>query len=163
MKVSLKWLNEYVEVPTDIKAFCDKLDLTGTGVEGVETLGATFDHVVTAKVLKKEHHPDSDHMWVCSVDVGEQNLGKDGKPEPLQIVCGAQNFNEGDHIVTAMVGAELPGDVRIKKSKLRGVKSNGMICSARELGIGGDHAGIMVLPEDAPLGAEFAEWKGLAA
>ena len=64
MKVSLKWLNEYVEVPTDIKAFCDKLDLTGTGVEGVETLGAAFDHVVTAKVLKKEHHPDSDHMWV---------------------------------------------------------------------------------------------------
>ena len=161
MKVSLKWLNEYVEVPTDIKAFCDKLDLTGTGVEGVETLGATFDHVVTAKVLKKEHHPDSDHMWVCSVDVGEQNLGKDGKPEPLQIVCGAQNFNEGDHIVTAMVGAELPGDVRIKKSKLRGVASCGMNCSARELGFGSDHSGIMILPEDAPVGMPFAEYAGL--
>ena len=161
MKVSLKWLNEYVEVPTDIKAFCDKLDLTGTGVEGVETLGATFDHVVTAKVLKKEHHPDSDHMWVCSVDVGEQNLGKDGKPEPLQIVCGAQNFNEGDHIVTAMVGAELPGDVKIKKSKLRGVASCGMNCSARELGFGSDHSGIMILPEDAPVGMPFAEYAGL--
>ena len=138
MKVSLKWLNEYVEVPTDIKAFCDKLDLTGTGVEGVETLGATFDHVVTAKVLKKEHHPDSDHMWVCSVDVGEQNLGKDGKPEPLQIVCGAQNFNEGDHIVTAMVGAELPGDVKIKKSKLRGLrkaKRSGKPSSIRRLSL----------------------------
>ena len=83
MKVSLKWLNEYVEVPTDIKAFCDKLDLTGTGVEGVETLGAAFDHVVTAKVLKKEHHPDSDHMWVCSVDVGGLNVDKEGNPEPL--------------------------------------------------------------------------------
>ena len=161
MKVSLKWLNEYVEVPTDIKAFCDKLDLTGTGVEGVETLGATFDHVVTAKVLKKEHHPDSDHMWVCSVDVGEQNLGKDGKPEPLQIVCGAQNFNEGDHIVTAMVGAELPGGVKIKKSKLRGVVSCGMNCSARELGFGSDHSGIMILPEDAPVGVPFAEYEGL--
>ena len=161
MKVSLKWLNEYVEVPTDIKAFCDKLDLTGTGVEGVETLGATFDHVVTAKVLKKEHHPDSDHMWVCSVDVGEQNLGKDGKPEPLQIVCGAQNFNEGDRIVTAMVGAELPGDVKIKKSKLRGVASCGMNCSARELGFGSDHSGIMILPEDAPVGMPFAEYAGL--
>ena len=161
MKVSLKWLNEYVEVPTDIKAFCDKLDLTGTGVEGVETLGATFDHVVTAKVLKKEHHPDSDHMWVCSVDVGDQNLGKDGKPEPLQIVCGAQNFNEGDHIVTAMVGAELPGDVKIKKSKLRGVASCGMNCSARELGFGSDHSGIMILPEDAPVGMPFAEYAGL--
>ncbi len=161
MKVSLKWLNEYVEVPTDIKAFCDKLDLTGTGVEGVETLGDTFDHVVTAKVLKKEHHPDSDHMWVCSVDVGEQNLGKDGKPEPLQIVCGAQNFNEGDHIVTAMVGAELPGGVKIKKSKLRGVVSCGMNCSARELGFGSDHSGIMILPEDAPVGVPFAEYEGL--
>ena len=161
MKVSLKWLNEYVEVPTDIKAFCDKLDLTGTGVEGVETLGATFDHVVTAKVLKKEHHPDSDHMWVCSVDVGEQNLGKDGNPEPLQIVCGAQNFNEGDHIVTAMVGAELPGDVKIKKSKLRGVVSCGMNCSARELGLSGDHSGIMILPEDVPVGMSFAEYAGL--
>ena len=161
MKVSLKWLNEYVEVPTDIKAFCDKLDLTGTGVEGVETLGAAFDHVVTAKVLKKEHHPDSDHMWVCSVDVGGLNVDKEGNPEPLQIVCGAQNFNEGDHIVTAMVGAELPGDVKIKKSKLRGVASFGMNCSARELGLSGDHDGIMILPEDAPVGVPFAEYAGL--
>ena len=161
MKVSLKWLNEYVEVPTDIKAFCDKLDLTGTGVEGVETLGAAFDHVVTAKVLKKEHHPDSDHMWVCSVDVGGLNVDKEGSPEPLQIVCGAQNFNEGDHIVTAMVGAELPGDVKIKKSKLRGVASFGMNCSARELGLSGDHDGIMILPEDAPVGVPFAEYAGL--
>ena len=127
----------------------------------METLGATSDHVVTAKVLKKEHHPDSDHMWVCSVDVGEQNLGKDGNPEPLQIVCGAQNFNEGDHIVTAMVGAELPGDVKIKKSKLRGVVSCGMNCSARELGLSGDHSGIMILPEDAPVGMPFAEYAGL--
>ena len=161
MKVSLKWLNEYVEVPTDIKAFCDKLDLTGTGVEGVETLGAAFDHVVTAKVLKKEHHPDSDHMWVYSVDVGGLNVDKEGNPEPLQIVCGAQNFNEGDHIVTAMVGAELPGDVKIKKSKLRGVASFGMNCSARELGLSGDHDGIMILPEDAPVGVPFAEYAGL--
>lgn len=161
MKVSLKWLNEYVEVPTDIKAFCDKLDLTGTGVEGVETLGAAFDHVVTAKVLKKEHHPDSDHMWVCSVDVGGLNVDKEGNPEPLQIVCGAQNFNKGDHIVTAMVGAELPGDVKIKKSKLRGVASFGMNCSARELGLSGDHDGIMILPEDAPVGVPFAEYAGL--
>ncbi len=161
MKVSLKWLNEYVEVPTDIKAFCDKLDLTGTGVEGVETLGAAFDHVVTAKVLKKEHHPDSDHMWVCLVDVRGSTSIKKVTPEPLQIVCGAQNFNEGDHIVTAMVGAELPGDVKIKKSKLRGVASFGMNCSARELGLSGDHDGIMILPEDAPVGVPFAEYAGL--
>ena len=100
-------------------------------------------------------------MWVCLVDVGGLNVDKEGNPEPLQIVCGAQNFNEGDHIVTAMVGAELPGDVKIKKSKLRGVASFGMNCSARELGLSGDHDGIMILPEDAPVGVPFAEYAGL--
>ena len=162
MKVSLKWLNEYVDVPSDLKAFCDRLDLTGTGVEGVEKMGAAFDHVVTAQVLEKKHHPDSDHMWVCKVDVGENNLGEDGNPEPLQIVCGAQNFNAGDHIVTALVGAELPGDIKIKKSKLRGITSFGMNCSARELGLGNDHDGIMILPEDAPVGMPFAEYAGMS-
>ena len=154
MKISLKWLSEYVEVPSDIKAFCDKLDLTGTGVEGVDRIGDAFDHVVTAQVVKKEAHPDSDHMWVCQVDVGQG--------EPLQIVCGAQNFNEGDHIVTALVGAELPGGIKIKKSKLRGLTSNGMNCSARELGIGNDHEGIMILPPDAPIGVPFADYAKLA-
>lgn len=158
MKVSLKWLDEYTAVPDDLKAFCDRLDLTGTGVEGVETLGAAFENIVTAQVVAKEPHPDSDHMWVCQVDVGEHNLGEDGTPEPLQIVCGAQNFNAGDRIVTALVGAELPGDVRIKKSKLRGVVSFGMNCSERELGLGGDHDGIMILPEDAPVGVPFADY-----
>lgn len=93
MRVSLKWLENYVAVPSDLKAFCDRLDLTGTGVEGVERTGDAFDHVVTGVVLEKEAHSDSDHMWVTKVDVGED--------EPLQIVCGAQNFNQGDHIVVA--------------------------------------------------------------
>lgn len=158
MKVSLKWLNEYVCVPDDLKAFCNQLDLTGTGVEGVETLGDNFANIVTAQVLKKERHPDSDHMWVCTVDVGTNNLGEDGNPEPIQIVCGAQNFEQGDHIVTAMVGAELPGDLHIKKSKLRGIVSNGMNCSERELGLSSDHDGIMILPDDTPVGMPFAEY-----
>lgn len=161
MKVSLKWLSEYVEVPTDVKALCDRLDLTGTGVEGIETIGAAFDNVVTGRIVTKEKHPDSDHMWVTTVDVGDKNIGADGNPEPLQIVCGAQNFNAGDHIVVAMVGAELPGGIKIKKSKLRGVASCGMNCSERELGLGGDHDGIMILPEDAPIGVPFAEYRGL--
>lgn len=160
MLVSLKWLNEYVEVPTDIKSFCDRLDLTGTGVEGVSSIGDSFDNIVTAKIVSKEHHPDSDHMWVCMVDVGERNLGEDGNPEPIQIVCGAQNFNEGDHIVCALVGAELPGDIKIKKSKLRGVVSNGMNCSERELGLSSNHDGIMILPADAPVGMPFADYLG---
>ena len=162
MKVSLNWLKEYVDVPDGLKAFCDRLDLTGTGVEGVEETGATFKNIVTAQVLEKERHPDSDHLWVCKVDVGECNLGEDGKPEPLQIVCGAQNFNAGDHIVTAMIGAELPGDFHIKKSKMRGVVSMGMNCSERELGLSNDHEGIMILPEDAPVGMPFAEYAGLS-
>lgn len=160
MRLSLKWLDEYVKVPATLQEFCDKLDLTGTGVEGVEKLGDNFDKIVTAQVVSKKPHPDSDHMWVCMVDVGENNLSEDGTPEPLQIVCGAQNFNEGDHIVTAMIGATLPGDFHIKKSKLRGVASNGMNCSERELGISGDHEGIMILPEDAPVGMPFAQYLG---
>lgn len=157
MKVSLKWLSEYVEVPADLKAFCDRLDLTGTGVEGVEVAGQTFDKVVVGQIVEKKAHPDSDHMWVCQVSVGENNLGQDGKPEPLQIVCGAQNFNEGDKIPVALVGAEF-GDFKIKKSKLRGVVSNGMNCSERELGLGSDHDGIMILPENAPVGMAFADY-----
>lgn len=162
MKVSLKWLSDYVDVPADIQEFCDKLDLTGTGVEGVDRIGDAFHNVVTGVVESKEHHPDSDHMWVCKVNVGECNVDAQGNPEPLQIVCGAQNFNAGDHIVVALVGAVLPGDVKIKKSKLRGVVSNGMNCSERELGFGSDHAGIMILPEDAPVGVPFADYVGMA-
>ena len=160
MKVSLKWLSEYVEIPADLKAFCDRLDLTGTGVEGVEIAGATYDKVVVGQIVEKKAHPDSDHMWVCQVSVGENNLGKDGKPEPLQIVCGAQNFNEGDKIPVALVGAEF-GDFKIKTSKLRGVVSNGMNCSERELGLGSDHDGIMILPADAPVGEPFADYMKL--
>lgn len=162
MLAPLKWINEYTKVPfsneEEVQALCDRLDLTGTGVEGVKKLGENFDKIVTAKVIKKEKHPDSDHMWVCLVDVGDNNVDDDGNPTPLQIVCGAQNFNEGDHIVTSMVGAVLPGEVKIKKSKLRGVVSNGMNCSARELGLGSDHDGIMILPEDAPVGMPLAQY-----
>ncbi len=162
MKVSLKWLAEYIDIPADIKELCDRLDLTGTGVEGVEKTGAQLDRVVTGRIITKTQHPDSDHMWVCMVDVGAANLDDTGVPEPLQIVCGAQNFNAGDHVVVALVGAVLPGDIKIKKSKLRGVTSCGMNCSERELGLGSDHEGIMILPEDAPIGVAFADYYGMS-
>ncbi len=161
MKLSMKWLSEYVQVPDDLKAFCDRLDLTGTGVEGVEEVGNTYNKVVVGRIAQKKVHPDSDHMWVCQVEVGENNLGANGEPEPLQIVCGAQNFNEGDKIPVALVGAEF-GDFKIKKSKLRGVVSNGMNCSERELGLGSNHDGIMILPEDAPVGMPFSEYMGFS-
>ncbi len=160
MRVSYDWLKTMIDIPEDPKTLSDEYIRTGTEVEAIDTVGESFDHVVTAKVLTKTPHPDSDHMYVCSVDVGDKNLDTDSNPAPLQIVCGAQNFEAGDHIVTAMIGAELPGGIKIKKSKLRGVVSFGMNCSARELGIGGDHAGIMILPKDAPVGMPFGEYYG---
>lgn len=160
MKVSYDWLKSMVELPEDPSELSREFIRTGTEVEAIETVGESFDHIVTAKVLSKEAHPDSDHLWVTMVDVGANNVDAEGNPEPLQIVCGAQNFNEGDHIVTAMIGAELPGDIKIKKGKLRGVVSCGMNCSARELGLSADHEGIMILPEDAPIGMPLAQYVG---
>lgn len=162
MRISYEWLKAMVDVPENPSDLVDEFVRTGTEVEAVERVGADLDHVVTAKVISKQPHPDSDHMYVCQVDVGEKNLGADGKPEPLQIVCGAQNFNEGDHIVTAMIGAVLPGDFKIKKSKLRGVASMGMNCSERELGLGNDHDGIIILPKDAPVGMDFTDYRGMS-
>jgi phenylalanyl-tRNA synthetase beta chain len=149
MKVSLKWLSEYTQVPGDLKAFCDRLDLTGTGVEGVEQTGEAFEGVVVARVLTCEPHPDSDHMHVVTVDVGAG--------EPVQIVCGAPNIAADILVPVATVGAVLPGDFKIKKSKLRGQVSCGMCCSQRELGLGSDHSGIWILPEGTPVGTPIAE------
>ncbi|CVH78708.1 Phenylalanine--tRNA ligase beta subunit [Coriobacteriaceae bacterium CHKCI002] len=154
MKVSLKWLSEYVDMPADTKAFCDRLDLTGTGVEGVEKTGAALDGVVIGHVETCEPHPDSDHMHVVTVDV---DAG-----EPVQIVCGAPNIAADIKVPVATVGAVLPGDFKIKKSKLRGIASCGMCCSKRELGMGADHEGIWVLPEDAPVGMPIADYAKLS-
>ncbi len=132
----------------------DKLDMTGTAVEAIHTAGEALDGVVVGLIAAKEKHPDADKLWVTTVDVG--------KEEPLTIVCGAQNFEAGDKVPVALVGAELPGGLKIKKAKLRGVVSKGMNCSASELGLGTDSDGIMILPEDAPIGAPFAEYHGMA-
>ena len=154
MKVSLKWLSEYVDVPSDVKAFCDRLDLTGTGVEAIEKTGDAFDGVVVGYVETCEQHPDSDHMHVVTVDVGAG--------EPVQIVCGAPNIAQGIKVPVATIGAVLPGDFKIRKSKLRGVTSCGMCCSQRELGMGSNHEGIWILPEDAPVGMPIADYLKLS-
>ena len=133
MKVSLKWLNEYVDVPADLKAFCDRLDLTGTGVEGVEKTGAAFDNVVTAQVVSKQPHPDSDHMWLCKVDVGDKNLGEDGNPVKLpEPLFGPRDdysehqrdpkviYNEEKQMYYILIGAQTldkKGTILIYKSK----------------------------------------------
>lgn len=160
MKVSYDWLREMVELPDDPAELATEFIRTGTEVEAIDTVGEAFDNIVTAQIISKEAHPDSDHLWVCMVDVGAHNVNAEGEPEPLQIVCGAQNFEAGDHIVTALIGAELPGDIHIKKGKMRGIVSMGMNCSARELGLSSDHAGIMILPADAPVGMPLAQYLG---
>ncbi len=161
MRVSYEWLKELVDVPSDPQELVDEFTRTGTEVEAVERVGADLEHVVIGQVVSKEPHPNSDHMWLCKVDVGKNNTDADGVPVPLQIVCGAQNFEQGDKIVVAMIGAVLPGDFKIKKSKLRGVESCGMNCSERELGLGGDHSGIIILPPDAPVGVPFVDYRGM--
>jgi len=153
MRVPLSWLKELVTVDLPVDEFCDRLDMTGTKVEAVHTLGESLDGVVVGQVLTKDQHPDAEKLTYCSVDVG--------KAEPLHIVCGATNFNAGDKVPVACVGTVLPNGVRIQKAKLRGLVSKGMMCSATELGVGGDGSGLLILPDDAPVGAPFAEYYGL--
>jgi phenylalanyl-tRNA synthetase beta chain len=154
MLVSLKWLKDLVPVDMPVADLVDRLDLTGTAVESVKTAGAALEGVVVGQIVSKERHPEADKLWITHVDVGGD--------EPLQIVCGAQNFEAGDKVPVALVGAALPNGMTIKKAKLRGVASEGMNCSPDELGLGGEHAGLMILPPDAPVGMPFAEYQGLA-
>ncbi|HIS93700.1 MAG TPA: phenylalanine--tRNA ligase subunit beta [Candidatus Alectryocaccomicrobium excrementavium] len=125
MKVPMKWLREYTHIALDAQDYAQKMVMSGTGVEGVEKTGADFSNVVVGRVVKMERHPNSDHLWICQVDAGE----------PLQIVTGAQNVHEGDYVPVAREGAHLPGGVKIKRGKLRGVESCGMLCSGPELNV----------------------------
>jgi len=160
MRVSLKWLKEILpgieEHSADIDSFVYTLDMTGTAVEAVETSGEALEGIVVGQITEKTKHPGADTLWVTRVDVG----ATDG--ELLQIVCGADNFEAGDKVPVATVGAVLPGDFKIKKSKLRGELSMGMNCSARELGVGGDADGLLILPKDAPVGMPFASYYDLS-
>jgi phenylalanyl-tRNA synthetase beta chain len=154
MLVSLKWLKELVDVELAPAQLAERFDLTGTAVEAVKTAGAALEGVVVGQIVTKERHPDADTLWVTSVDVGAE--------APLQIVCGAQNFEAGDKVPVALEGATLPNGMTIKKAKLRGVESRGMNCSANELGLGSDHGGLLILPADAPVGVPFAQYRGLS-
>lgn len=127
MLVSLKWLRDYVDIDLDAQTFGDKMTMTGTKTETVEYYGQDISNVVVGKILKIEGHPDADKLVVAQVEVG--------KDQPVQIVTGAKNVSEGDFIPVALDGAKLPGGVTIKNGQLRGVESNGMMCSSNELGI----------------------------
>jgi len=145
MKLSYNWLKKYVNLDRPADEVAKALVQIGFEVEGVETLGmAKMDKVVVGEVLSRENHPNSDHLGVCKVAVGT--------PEPLQIVCGAHNYVVGDRVPVALVGAVLPGNFEIKPSKLRGVESFGMMCSAKELGLGADHSGLLILSQRPEIG-----------
>lgn len=127
MDLSMKWLGDYVKVDEPIKKFCYDITMSGSKVERYETEGEEITNVVVGKVLSVEPHQDSDHLVVCQVDVG--------KGEPIQIVTGAANIHGGEIVPVALDGSTLPKGIKIKKGKLRGVESNGMLCSLGELGL----------------------------
>jgi phenylalanyl-tRNA synthetase beta chain len=149
MKVSLNWLKEFVELPPSTEALVDLLTLAGVEVEGIETRGVSIESVVVAQILESAQHPNADRLSVCKVD--------DGSGQTRQIVCGAKNYKVGDKVPLALPGAVLPGDFKIKVGKLRGVESEGMMCSASELGLGESHEGLLILPQSAPTGAPLSD------
>ncbi len=159
MKLSLKMLRDYVEIPAASAEYAERMIRTGTAVEGVEDLGAELENVVVGRVLTCENVEGSDHLHLCTVDVGQE--------APLQIVCGAPNVGVGKGVCVALEGAKLPGGVKIKKGKLRGILSEGMLCSATEMKIPqelypsvGDE-GLLILNEDYPVGSDVRPIFGL--
>ncbi len=127
MNLSRKWLNEFVEIDAGDKEFAEAMTLSGSKVELTHNMGEEISNVVVGRILSMERHPDSDHMWVCQLDVGQS--------EPVQIVTGAWNIHVGDLVPVALHNSNLPGGKKITKGKLRGVLSNGMLCSLKELGL----------------------------
>lgn len=158
MNLPMSWLNDYMDIDVTPKEYSDRLTMSGSKVEGFENMGESVQNVVAGKVLTCVDHPDSDHLHVCTVDAGTGEI--------LQIVCGAPNVKAGIIAPIALVGAVLPGG-KIKKGKLRGVESCGMICSHDELGITEDmlgftpEYGILILPDDTPVGKDIKDIFGM--
>ena len=126
MLVSINWLKDYADIQVPVDEFCDRMILSGSNIETVEPYGTKFSKIVVGRILKIEQHPDADRLVVCTLDVGEE--------EPIQVVTGAKNVFEGAVVPVIRHGGKLPDGTVIKKGKLRGVMSNGMLCSAAEMG-----------------------------
>ncbi len=152
MIVTYNWLKEFVDFDLTAEDLAHRLTMAGLEVDAMEKIGEGFDSVVVARLLSVEPHPQADRLTLCRVDTGA---------EQLQIVCGATNHKAGDLVALAQVGSVLPGDFKIKKSKIRGVESMGMLCSEKELGIAEESEGIMILPPDLTLGVPVFEALGL--
>ena len=148
MRVSLNWLAEWIDLPRSTEELCDLLTFGGLEIESVERAGPDLSQVRVGHVAERAQHPNADRLSLCRVDLG------DGA---VEIVCGAPNVAAGQKVAVISPGARLPDGTKLKKSKIRGVVSNGMICSETELGLGDGHEGILVLPEDSPVGAPLSE------
>jgi phenylalanyl-tRNA synthetase beta chain len=153
MLISLEWLKEYVDINEDVKELENALTMIGQEVEAIEEQGQHLDNVVVGHIVEYGQHPDADKLSLLKVNVGEET--------PLQIICGAPNHKLGDKVIVAKIGAVLPGNFKIKKAKVRGVESSGMLCSEVELGMGTDGDGIVILSEDAPIGEDIRSHLGL--
>ncbi len=149
MKISINWLRDYLPEVPSVGEFAEMLTFAGVEVEDIQHTGANIANVVVARILSSEKHPDADRLSVCTVD--------DGTGTPRQIVCGAKNYKVQDCVPLALPGAVLPGAVKIKAGKLRGIKSEGMLCSGKELGLGDDSAGLLILPKDAAPGTPIGK------
>ena len=149
MKFSVNWLREFVDLPKNAQEIADLLTRAGVETENIETHGAKIDKVIVSQLTASSRHPNADRLTVCEVD--------DGSGTKRQIVCGATNYKVGDKIPLALPGAKLPNGTEIRKSKLRGVESEGMLCSAIELGLGQDAAGLLILSPEAKIGASIAD------
>lgn len=153
MKFSLTWLKDHLETQASLREILDRLNAIGLEVEGVEDPAETLAGFRVAHVLSAKKHPDADKLQVLKVDIGEG--------DPLQVVCGAPNARAGMKGVLGMPGAVVPSNkMELRKSAIRGVESNGMMCSVRELELGEDHDGIIELPDDATVGHSFADYHG---
>ncbi|MEI6269977.1 MAG: phenylalanine--tRNA ligase subunit beta [Methylococcaceae bacterium] len=153
MQISEAWLRSYVNPEISTEILVEQLTMAGLEIDSVNPAAAKFSGVVVGEVISMHQHPDADRLRVCMVAVGES--------EPLQIVCGASNVRVGLKIPAALCGAVLPGDFKIKKSKLRGEESFGMLCSEKELGLATDANGLMELADDAPVGVDIRDYLAL--
>ncbi len=149
MKFSANWLREFVELPKDSEDIANLLTRAGVETKNIETHGAKIDEVIVSQITASSRHPNADRLTVCEVD--------DGSGTKRQIVCGATNYKVGDKIPLALPGTKLPNGTEIRKSKLRGVESEGMLCSAIELGLGSDAAGLLILSPGAKIGAPISD------
>lgn len=153
MKVPYSWLADWVDIPWDAAQLGSRLTMAGFELDALEPAAPPFSGVIVAQIVSAERHPQADKLQVCQVSVGSG--------EPVQIVCGAANARAGLKSALAVVGAKLPGDMNIKAAKLRGVESQGMLASAKELGLADASTGILELPDDAPVGQPLREYLGL--